>query len=412
MIVTLTIINSILLLLMIVLSISIRGNLSSNSSKELLSSIQVQQDRLEKRLLDEIREFRKELTSTSRQDREELSKTLSIVTKDLGTRVTDGLTITTNTLEKNIVKMQQDNNKKLEEMRQTVDEKLHNTLEKRLGESFKIVSERLEMVHQGLGEMKTLATGVGDLKKVLTNVKTRGTWGEIQLENIIEQLLTVEQYEKNVATKKGSNDRVEFAIKIPSKDDINSIIYLPIDSKFPIEDYQRLLEFEESGDIEGMKEQSKNLEQRIKLEAKTIHQKYIDVPHTTDFAILFLPTESLYAEVLRRPGLAEFIQREYRIVVAGPTTLSAILNALQVGFRTLAIEKRSSEVWQTLGMVKTEFGKFGDILEKTRKKLVEATNTIDLAAHKSRTISRKLKNVEELQVDDVELLDTFVLSES
>jgi len=412
MLISLTIVNLILLLITIVLTISIRGNLTTNSTKELLSSIQQQQDRLEKRLLDEVREFRKELTSSSRQDREELSKTLNIVTKDLGTRVTEGLAITTNTLEKNIVKMQQDNNKNLEEMRLTVDEKLHNTLEKRLGESFKIVSERLEKVHEGLGEMKSLATGVGDLKKVLTNVKTRGTWGEIQLENIIEQLLTVEQYEKNVATKKGSNDRIEFAIKIPSKDDMNSSIYLPIDSKFPIEDYQRLLDFEELGDIEGMKEQSKNLEQRIKLEAKTINQKYIVVPHTTDFAILFLPTESLYAEVLKRPGLAEFIQREHRIVVAVPTTLSAILNALQVGFRTLAIEKRSSEVWQTLGMVKTEFGKFGDILEKTRKKLVEATNTIDLAAQKSRTISRKLKGVEEIPVDDVELLDPLVLAET
>lgn len=405
MLISLTILNCILLLITIVLALSIRGNLSANSSKELLSSIQQQQDRLEKRLLDEIREFRREQTATSRQDREELSKTLSLVTKDLGARVTEGLTTTTNTLEKNMVKMQQDNNSKLEEMRKTVDEKLHNTLEKRLGESFKLVSERLEQVHQGLGEMRNLATGVGDLKKVLTNVKTRGNWGEIQLENIIEQLLTIEQYEKNVATKKGSNDRVEFAIKIPSKDDINSTIYLPIDSKFPIEDYQRLLEFEEAGNMEGMKEQLKNLEQRIKLEAKTISQKYIDVPHTTDFGILFLPTESLYAEVLRRPGLAEFIQREYRIVVAGPTTISAILNALQVGFRTLAIEKRSSEVWTTLGMVKTEFGKFGEILEKTRKKLVEATNTIDLAAQKSRTITRKLKSVEELPVEDVDLLE-------
>jgi DNA recombination protein RmuC len=302
--------------------------------------------------------------------------------------------------------IQKDNTEKLEAMRQTVDEKLHATLEKRLGESFRMVSERLEQVHQGLGEMQTLATGVGDLKKVLTNVKTRGIWGEVQLGNLLEQIMTPEQYEQNVATKKGSKDRVEYVIKLPGKND-QKTVFLPIDAKFPQEDYQRLVDAYEQGDIALVEEASKALEARIKSEAKSIADKYIDPPHTTDFGIMFLPYESLYAEVLRRPALYETIQRTYRINITGPATLSALLNSLQMGFRTLAIEKRSSEVWVLLSAVKTEFNRFGGILEKTHKKLQEASHTIEDAARKSRTIERKLKDVQELpQAEAAPLLES------
>jgi DNA recombination protein RmuC len=292
--------------------------------------------------------------------------------------------------------LQKDNSEKLEKMRMTVDEKLQSTLEKRLGESFKLVSDRLEQVHKGLGEMQTLASGVGDLKRVLTNVKTRGTWGEVQLANLLEQLLTNEQYEKNVATKQGSADRVEFAIKLPGKDERIKQIWMPIDAKFPIEDYQRLITAQEKGSVEEVEVLTKALENRIKSEAKDIFTKYIDPPYTTDFAILYLPIEGLYAEVTQRRGLAEALQRQYRVIVCGPNTIAALLNSLQMGFRTLVIEKRSSEVWSILGAVKTEFGKFGDLLEKTNEKLKQASNTIDDAARKSRTIERKLNKVQEL----------------
>lgn len=300
-------------------------------------------------------------------------------------------------VEQKLQTLQENNSLKLEEMRVTVDEKLHSTLEKRLGESFKLVSDRLEQVHKGLGEMQTLAVGVGDLKKVLTNVKSRGTWGEIQLENLIDQMLTPDQYAKNIATKKGSGDRVEFAIKMPGRgSDKNEFLWLPIDAKFPMEDYQRLQIAQDAVDLVAIEEASKALENRIKGEAKTIFNKYLDPPNTTDFALMFLPVEGLFAEVLRRPGLIEKIQSEYKVVLTGPTTLTAILNSLQMGFRTLAIEKRSSEVWSLLGAVKTEFGKFGDILEKTQKKLAEASNTIDDASKRSRAIERKLRDVQEL----------------
>lgn len=300
-------------------------------------------------------------------------------------------------VEQKLQQLQENNSLKLEEMRVTVDEKLHATLEKRLGESFKLVSDRLEQVHKGLGEMQTLAVGVGDLKKVLTNVKSRGTWGEIQLENLIDQLLTPEQYAKNIATKKGSNDRVEFAIKMPGRGtDKNEVLWLPIDAKFPMEDYQRLQIAQDAVDLAAIEEASKALENRIKGEAKTIFDKYLDPPNTTDFALMFLPVEGLFAEVLRRPGLIEKIQTEYKVVLTGPTTLTAILNSLQMGFRSLVIEKRSSDVWNLLGAVKTEFGKFGDILEKTQKKLAEASNTIDDASKRSRAIERRLRDVQEL----------------
>jgi DNA recombination protein RmuC len=297
--------------------------------------------------------------------------------------------------------IQADNASKLEEMRRTVDEKLHATLEQRLGDSFRLVSERLELVHKGLGEMQSLAAGVGDLKKVLTNVKTRGTWGEVQLEALLDQVLAAEQYEKNVATRPNSGERVEFAIRLPGRemgDDDKRPVWLPIDAKFPMEDYQRLVEAQDRADPLAVEVAAKALEMRLRDEARKIRDKYVEPPYTTDFAILYLPTEGLYAEALRRPGLADALQRDFRISIAGPTTLAALLNSLQMGFRTLAIEKRSSEVWGVLGAVKTEFGKFGEALESTRKKLEQATKSIESAGVRTRQIERKLKGVEALPV--------------
>jgi DNA recombination protein RmuC len=314
-------------------------------------------------------------------------------------------------VETKLTQIQTENAQKLEEMRKTVDEKLQGTLEKRLGESFKLVSDRLEQVHKGLGEMQALAIGVGDLKKVLTNVKTRGTWGEIQLGNLLEQILTAEQYAHNVQTKQNSSERVEFAIKLPGRDGDGQPVWLPIDAKFPKEDYERLMEAAERADAAGVEEAAKQLEARVKLDAKNIRDKYLDPPNTTDFGILYLPTEGLYGEVLRRSGLTELLQREFRVNVAGPTTLWAILNALQMGFRTLSIQKRSSEVWTLLGAVKTEFGKFGDVIEKVQKKIQEAGNAIDSAASKTKTIQRKLKDVQELPATDAAKLLPLELEE-
>ena len=300
------------------------------------------------------------------------------------------------TLDARLKQMLDDNAVKLEQMRQTVDERLTATLEQRLGESFKQVSERLEAVHKGLGEMQTLAAGVGDLKQVLSNVKTRGTWGEVQLGMLLEQILTSDQYETNVACKQGCGERVEFAIRLPGQDGREGeVVWLPIDAKFPTEDYQRLLDAQDRRDQPAMETALKALENRVKAAAKDIQTKYLDPPRTTDFGIMFLPTEGLYAEVLRRPGLAEGIQRDRRVVIAGPTTLAALLNSLQMGFRTLAVEQRSSEVWQLLGAVKTQFGQFGGLLEKVQNKLDQASKTIDDAAKKSRNIERKLRSVEE-----------------
>jgi DNA recombination protein RmuC len=304
------------------------------------------------------------------------------------------------TMEQRLQSMQADNTVKLDQMRMVVDEKLQSTLEKRLGDSFKQVSERLEQVYAGLGEMRTLAAGVGDLKKVLTNVKTRGTWGEIRLAQILDEILTPEQYGTNVITKRGGSERVEFAIRLPGPDsDREDVVWLPIDAKFPQEDYQRLLDAQEAADKEQADRSLRNLEIRVKAEARSLRDKYIDPPHTTDFAILFLPVEGLYAEVLRIPGLCDHLQREHRVVVAGPTTLAALLNSLQMGFRTLAIERRSSQVWELLGTVKTEFGKFGDTLARTKKKLEEATHTIDQAEVRTRAIERTLRRVEEAPPD-------------
>jgi DNA recombination protein RmuC len=302
-------------------------------------------------------------------------------------------------VEGRLLAIQNDNAVKLETIRQTVDEKLHATLEQRLGQSFKLVSDRLEQVHRGLGEMQTLAAGVGDLKRVLTNVKTRGTWGEVQLSALLEQLLTADQFSANVPTVPGSNERVDFAIRLPGRGD-GSVVWLPIDAKFPLEDYQRLLDAQDKVDPLGVEEAGKAIELRLKNEARSIHEKYVSPPDTTDFALLYLPTEGLYAEVLRRPGLAETLQREWRVSLAGPTTLAAMLNSLQMGFRTLAIEQRSAEVWAVLGAVKTEFGKFGEALAQTKKKLDEASNSISKAETRTRQLSRKLKSVEALPAGD------------
>ncbi|MBC8061881.1 MAG: DNA recombination protein RmuC [Clostridiaceae bacterium] len=379
-----------------------------------LSALDKSSERLERIIREEMSSNREEFNSGNRKGRMEMTDNLTKISllqkNQLDTFSNELSKLTTlneqkldkmrETIEERLKAIQEDNNIKLEKMRQTVDEKLEKTLEYRLGESFKLVSDRLEMVHKGLGEMQSLANGVGDLKKVLTNVKTRGTWGEIQLGNLLEQILVKEQYETNVVTKKGSNERVEFAIKLPGHEDKEGVVYIPIDSKFPIEDYQRLISAQEDGNLQLIEETSKQLDIRIKAEAKDIKEKYIDPPNTTDFGILFLPIEGLYAEVLRRTGLCEFLQREYRVIITGPTTLTALLNSLQMGFRTIAIEKRSSEVWQLLGTVKTEFTKFGDILEKTQKKLQEASNTIDFAAKKSRNIERKLSKVQVLKSED------------
>jgi len=308
------------------------------------------------------------------------------------------------TLEAKIRDLQTDNGARLEEMRKTVDEKLHATLEARLSASFQQVSERLERVHQGLGEMQQLALGVGDLKRVLTNVKTRGTWGEVQLEMLLEQVLTPDQYAKNVETIAGSGARVEFALKLPGQKDGALPVWMPIDAKFPKEQYERLLEAAEQADADGVALAGRELERAVRGEAKTIAEKYLAPPHTTDFAILFLPTEGLYAEVMRRPGLADELQRVHRISIAGPSTLSALLNSLQMGFRTLALERRSSEVWQVLGAVKTEFAKFGDVLAATKLTLERAAKNIESAETRSRQMARKLKTVEALPSEAAQLL--------
>ncbi len=313
-------------------------------------------------------------------------------------------------LNERLAAIQTDNSTKLEEMRKTVDEKLHATLEQRLGQSFQLVSDRLEQVHRGLGEMQNLAAGVGDLKRVLTNVKARGTWGEVQLEAMIEQILTSEQYQKNVAIRPGMNERVEIAIRLPGRDN-SEPVWLPIDAKFPVEDYQRLIDAHDRADVEQVEVAAKALETRIRNEAKTISEKYIEPPYTTDFAIMYLPTEGLYAEVLRRPGLAEAMQREHRVMISGPTNLAALLNSLQMGFRTLAIEKRSSEVWSLLGAVKSEFGKFGAVIAATQKKLEAATNQFGEVGKRTRAIERKLRDVEAIPLTEEEVMPAFALAD-
>lgn len=298
------------------------------------------------------------------------------------------------TVEARLQALQADNERKLEQMRQTVDEKLHATLEARLGESFKQVAERLDQVHRGLGEMQRLASDVGSLNRVLNNVKTRGIFGEVQLAGLLEQVFTPDQYAVNVETVPGSGARVEFAIRLPGKGEPDQALWLPIDAKFPREDYERLLDAHDRADASAVEQAAKALEQRLRNEARTIKEKYLAPPHTADFAILFVPTEGLYAEALRRPGLVESLQRDHRVMLAGPTTLLATLNSLQMGFRTLALERRSTEVWQVLGAVKTEFGKFGDVLAKTRRKLDEASSVISSVETRTRVMGRALKQVE------------------
>lgn len=406
-------------------------------------SLEAGLERLERELRQEMARGRLEAATAARGDREEQSQSLDRLAQTLSAQVgqlgalqgrqlesfAQQLTRLTQSneqrfeqlrlsIEARLGAMQADNASKLEEMRKTVDEKLHATLEQRLGDSFKLVSERLEQVHKGLGEMQTLAAGVGDLKKVLTNVKTRGTWGEVQLEALLDQVLTAEQFQKNVITRPNGNERVEFAICLPGREmgeDDKNPVWLPIDAKFPMEDYQRLVEAQERSDPLAVEVAAKSLELRLRDEAKKIRDKYIEPPYTTDFAILYLPIEGLYAEALRRPGLADSLQRDLRVSVAGPTTLAALLNSLQMGFRTLAIEKRSSEVWRVLGAIKTEFGKFGEVLEATRKKLEQATRSIESAGVRTRQIERKLKGVEALplieaqvrlgELEDVEALE-------
>jgi DNA recombination protein RmuC len=409
---------ALLALLLYRLSRSVEGS----GLESRIDSLERMLERQERMLREDLARNREEAQLSARQGREENSRAVSAFGDSLLKRMSElaGLqkdqldifagqlkSLTTSnegrmdrlreTLEERLRLIQEDTARKLEQMRATVDEKLHDTLEKRLGESFKLVSERLELVQRGLGEMQTLAIGVGDLKKVLTNVKTRGTFGEIQLSSLLEQVLSPGQYESNVETRKGSGQRVEFALKLPGRDGTpDGMVWLPLDAKFPQEDYLRLVEAQESADIPSAAEASKQLEKSVRLMAAQIRDKYMDPPHTTDFGVMFLPTEGLFAEVLRRPGLFDALQRDFKVMVAGPTTLAAMLNSLQMGFRTLAIEKRSAEVWNLLSAVRTEFSKFGQVLEKTSKKLQEAGNHIDQAAVRSRSIEKKLKGVQEM----------------
>lgn len=392
----------------------------ADGRKEVLEAAKTQREelstsisRLASQLQDDHRGGREEMAAILKRFGENVDQRLQALTEANDKRLAE----VRQTLEEKLKTLQDDNAQKLEQMRQTVDEKLHATLEQRLTESFKFVSDRLDLVHKGLGEMQSLAVGVGDLKRVLTNVKTRGTWGEIQLGSLLEEMLASSQFDRNVITKKGSNERVEFAIKLPGRNSDEGVVWLPIDAKFPREDYERLIEAQERADPSAVEESTRQLEGRIKNEAKVIREKYIDPPNTTDFALMFLPTEGLYAEVIRRQGLIDFLQRTYRVTVVGPSNLTAFLSSLQMGFRTLAIEKRSSEVWELLAAVKTEFGKFADILAKTKKKLEEATNTIGSAEVRTRAITRKLKGVEGLteqkatnllEADEINLEETDV----
>lgn len=387
--------------------LSIALKLSSDSVAKNLGEVRDQS-------IAQARSTREEIAGSLKQTSDTLTKNLGEITQLqrgqlelLATQLTQltasqeaRLTELRQAVEAKLGQIQTENARKLEEMRLTVDEKLQGALEKRLGESFKLVSERLELVHKGLGEMQSLATGVGDLKKVLTNVKTRGIWGEMQLGNLIEQILPPNQYAQNVATKPGSRDTVEYAIKLPSRDERgDSTVWLPVDAKFPKEDYERLLDALDRADTAAVDAAGHQLELRLKAEARSIRDKYIEPPATADFAILFLPTEGLYAEALRRPGLADTLQRDFRVNIAGPTTFAALLNSLQIGFRSIAIQKRSGEVWQVLGAVKTEFSKFGDVMDRVQKKLQEASNVVDTAATRTRAIERRLRGVEALPQD-------------
>ena len=396
---------------------------ATRSQNEQLDSFRVQLAGMQQSLADTLRDTTHQLHLQSTSLREAQTGALAKFTevqdnalRRLGEGVSEQLRVLSEsndrrltevrqTVETRLQALQADNEKKLEQMRQTVDEKLHATLEARLGESFKQVAERLEQVHRGLGEMQRLASDVGSLNRVLSNVKTRGIFGEVQLAGLLEQVFTPEQYAVNVETVPGTGARVEFAIRFPGRGGPGAApLWLPIDAKFPREDYERLLEAQDKADLPGIELAAKAIEMRLRAEARTIRDKYISPPLTADFAILFVPTEGLYAEALRRPGLVEALQREYRVMLAGPTTLLATLNSLQMGFRTLALEKRSSEVWQVLGAVKTEFGKFGDVLARTRKKLDEASNTISSVETRTRVMGRALKEVEAMPEQQAQAL--------
>lgn len=373
-------------------------------------------DRLTHKLEEKLDKIAENTNNNSRVNREELSKSLKEFGNTFDKNVKEFNELQKQKFDSMAIKQDElvkSTEIKLEKMRETVDEKLHKTLEERLGQSFKLVSDRLEAVQKGLGEMQNLANGVGDLKKVLSNVKTRGVLGEIQLGNILEQIMAPEQYEANVKTKQGSNDHVEYAIKLPGKDDSGKEVYLPVDAKFPQEDYVRLQTAYDDGNIPGIDLANKALVQSIKKFAKDIHDKYIDPPNTTDFGIMFLPLEGLFAEVVRQPELVAFLQREFKIIVTGPTTLAAMLNSLQMGFKTLAIQKRSSEVWDILGAVKSEFGKFGGVLEKAQKKINEANKELDnLVGTRTRMMLSKLRKVEELpKTETAKLLDKIADSD-
>jgi DNA recombination protein RmuC len=355
----------------------------------------------DKTLRDEMSMNRKELSSQLKEVSDSLDKRIASVQQGQ----LESLRNLTEVVEKKLTHLQQDNSDKLEKMRATVDEKLQSTLEKRLGESFKMVSDRLEQVHKGLGEMQGLAVEVGSFKSLMTGIKTRGTWGEVQLESLLEQVFIKDHYEKQVTVSDRAREVVDFAIKLPDKSSEKGFIYLPIDAKFPLEDYQRLVSAQEAADPVLVDQAGKALASRIKLEAKSIKEKYIFPPATTDFAVLYVPTEGLYAEILRYPGLFESLQSDYRVTVAGPTTIAAILSSYQLGFRTLAIAEQTSHVWEMLTTIKGEFGKFGDLLEKTKEKLDQASRTIDTATTKSRTIEKKLSKMEQLESKTVELLE-------
>jgi len=351
------------------------------------------------------RELRTEIAESSRGGRQELTQNLALFQQSQVQQLTLMQKSIGDTLNQQLQQLQKSNADKLDEMRRTVDEKLQTTLEKRLSESFKQVAERLEQVHNGLGQMQKLADGVGSLQRVLTNVKTRGMFGEVQLEALLEQVLTIEQYAKQVETKPRSNQRVDFAIRFPGRGGADGEpVWLPIDAKFPREDYERLLDAQDRADAIAAEVAGKALETRIRTEAKSIAESYLAPPHTTDFAILFLPTEGLYAEVLRRPGLMDTLQRDYRVTLAGPTTLLAMLNSLHMGFRTLALEQQASEVWKVLGAVKTEFDRYGDWVEKVREQVQKAADTLDRADTRSRQMRRALKNVEALPEAEAQAL--------
>jgi DNA recombination protein RmuC len=419
--------TDLLLVLVIVLAVAnlalvvrLIARASSNSAEQAVRS--------------ELRDGREEAAKRSHELREEVSGSLDKTAQTLSTTVgqlgnvqkqqLESVTtqvqalVETNqqrleglraTISEQLGEMREANEKKLEEMRRTVDEKLQGTLEKRLGESFQQVREQLDAVHKGLGQMQSLAAGVGDLKNVLTNVKARGTWAEYQLEAILEQVLTPEQFDRNVATHENSSERVEFAIRLPGRsDDPNDCVWLPIDSKFPQEDYIRLTEASKSADAEAVAQSTRELMRSVTQSAKTIAEKYLNPPHTTDFAVLYLPTEGLYAEVLRQPGMVSQLQQDYRVVVSGPTTIAALLNSLRLGFRSLAIEQQASEVWQVLAAVKTEFGKFGEVLDKVKKQLATASNTIDQTQTRTRAMARRLRKVEQLPSGESDELLEFL----